>query len=190
MQRYFLPLMLVFVAILSLCSCNKAERAEELMADIRSALGAASKITTVANIRADYTDRAFDFQIKFSGTEKAGEIAIIEPASLAGIVVRVSDSGATLSYDGAEIDTGDLGGGLSPVGIIPMLINEWKNGFTEFVYKEKRGSRGTLTMSSTLPGGAVQKTWFEEKSGLPIRAEVSASGRTVLAVVYDNVIYE
>lgn len=192
MRKIKLPLMLLIIlgALISMCSCSSAEHTEELMTQIRASLISAGKITTVANIRADYTDRAFDFQIKFSGTEAAGDIALIEPSSLAGVTVHVYDNGATLKYDGAEIETGDLGEGLSPVGIIPMLINEWKNGITDFTYKEKRGSRGTLTLSSTLPNGATQKTWFEEKSGLPIRAEVNSSGRTVLAIVFNNVIYE
>ena len=182
--------MLVLAALLTLGACSNSAHAEELMTEIRASLIASPKITAVANIRADYTDRVFDFQIKFSGTEVAGEIVIIKPESVAGVVVRVSDSGATMVYDGAELDTGDLGDGLSPVGIIPILINEWKNGLMDFTVKEKRGSVGTVMMSSTLVGGATQKTWFEENSRLPIRAEVAVSGRTVLMIDFENIIYE
>ena len=180
----------MLVALFTLAACSNKEHAREMMTEIRASLTEAPKITAVANIRADYSDRVFDFQVKFQGTEAAGEIDIIKPESLAGVVVRVSKSGTALVYDGAEIDTGELAGELSPVGIIPMLINEWKNGFTDFTVSEKRGSDGTILMSSTLPGGATQKTWFEEKSGLPVRAEVMASGRTVLTIEFENIIYE
>ena len=189
-MRKFLLILLISTMLLQLAACSNKEHAEELMTEIRGALTAAPKITAVADIRADYTDRVFDFKVKFSGTEAAGEISIIEPESLAGVLVRVSGNGAPLLYDGAEIDTGELENDLSPVGIIPMLLNEWKNGFAEFTYKEKRGSGRMLAMSSTLSGGAVQKTWFEEKNGLPIRAEVSASGRTVITIEFENIIYE
>ena len=189
-MRKLLLITLIIAALITLGSCSNTQHAEELMTEIRASLNSATKIVAVANIRADYTDRVFDFQIKFSGTESTGEIAIIKPESLAGVLVRVSDSGAKLVYDGAELDTGELESELSPVGIIPMLINEWKNGFTDFTFKEKRGAGGTLAMSSTLTGGAVQKTWFEEKSGLPIRAEVTASGHTLLTIEFENIIYE
>ena len=189
MRKRLLILLILSITLL-LGACGNKQHAEELMAEIRASITGASKITAVADISADYGDRVYDFQVKFTGSEIAGEIAILRPESLAGVTVRVSDNGTKLIYDGAELETGDLGNGLSPVGIISMLINEWKNGFTDFTVKEKRGGAGMLQMSSTLPGGAVQKTWFEEKNLLPQRTEVIASGKTVLTVEFENVIYE
>ena len=184
-KRLFIALL--FAVILSQNACGNSESTDARMTKIQAAISAASKITAVADIRADYADRVYDFQVRFTGTEAAGEIAIQKPESLAGVTVRVSDNGAKLIYDGAELETGELGNDLSPVGIIPMLINEWKKGFTDFTVKEKHGM---LTMSTTLPGGAIQKTWFEDENNLPKRTEVVASGRTVLTVEFYDVIYE
>jgi hypothetical protein len=177
--------------LLLLTSCAAGEdRAAAEMLEIRSALLAATGVTATANIRADYGERVFDFQIRFRGDGSLGEITIIKPDNLAGVTARVSDDGARLMYDGAALDTGPLGDGLSPAGIIPVLLAEWKGGFVGFLDTEKAGSRETLAMSSALTDTSSQRTWFDMKTNLPTRSEVVSNGRTVLTLVFENVAYE
>ncbi|MDR0445936.1 MAG: hypothetical protein LBH17_02720 [Oscillospiraceae bacterium] len=180
---------LAFIIALSLTSCSASRRAEEKMLELRTALLASEKLTAIARIRADYGERAFEFKIKFTGDADGGELEILEPESVAGIRARVTGSGAELIFDGAALDTGPLGDGLSPVGIIPLLISEWKTGFVDTLTPERLDGRAVLAMTSSLTEKAAQTTWFDEATGLPVRAEAIADGRAALTIEFENVSY-
>ncbi|MDR2615408.1 MAG: hypothetical protein LBC28_02400 [Oscillospiraceae bacterium] len=177
------------IAAFAASCAGNSRRAEEKMLELRAELLASESLTATADIRADYGERVFDFKIKYTGGAELGEIAILEPESLAGVTARVEDGGASLRYDGAALDTGPLGDGLSPAGILPTLISEWKTGFVDMVREEKLGGRAALAMTSALTDRTSQTTWFDEITGLPIRAEAESDGRTALIVEFENVAY-
>jgi hypothetical protein len=187
--RAVLALVLMTAGALAPSCSGAGRRAEEKMLELRAAMLASDGFTATADIRADYGERVFDFKIKYAGGADGGEIAILEPESLAGVTARVADGGASLLYDGAALDTGPLGDGLSPAGIIPALISEWKTGFVDMLAEEKLGGRDTLAMTSALTESAAQTTWFDEATGMPVRAEAESGGRTVLTVEFENVSY-
>jgi hypothetical protein len=187
--RAVIALVLTAAAVAPQCSCASSVRAEEKMLELRAALLASDEVTAVANIRADHGERVFDFKIKYIGGEDGGEITILEPESLSGITARVGGGGAGIRYDGAELDTGPLGGGLSPAGIIPALISEWKTGFVDMLSEERLDGRDALAMTSALTESADQTTWFDKKTNLPLRAEALSGGRAALTVVFENVSY-
>jgi hypothetical protein len=180
------------LAVTLLCAC--AERPEspgDISLGIREEYLGAVRLVVSAEITADYGDRVYDFEIKYTGNAEAGEISVLSPEQVAGMTAEVSLDSLTLVYGGASLDTGALtSGGLSPAGALPMLISEWQGGHVEYAGREKLGGADTLAIE-TVSGEAVrQKTWFDEKTLLPLKSEISDGGRMVVACVFNNVIIE
>ena len=201
-NRLITAALALLLVTLSACGA-KADRAVAELARLRELHSTASRIVTVARVSADYGERVFEFRIRYSGTYDAGELEILAPESLAGVTARVSGNAATLSYDGAELDTGSLGDGLSPAGIVPRLIVEWQSGFPDSLMLARNNSnldvgkspgfrREELIMQSMLTSAsergtdARQTTRFDAETHIPIRSEVLQDGRVVLTVRYES----
>ena len=173
-------------ALFTGCSERTSEpavnRAAERFSKVREVLLAAPRVTVTAAVSADYGERVFEFRLQYSGTQEGGELELLSPQMLAGVTARVSNNAATIRYDGAELDTGSLGDGLSPAGIVPRLIVEWQSGFADSLVIES----GALIMQSALTADARQVTHFDNATGSPVRTEVICSGRVVLTVLYES----
>jgi hypothetical protein len=179
---------IILAALLALASCApKTDRAVTEFAQLREHLAAAANVTATAAVTADYGERVFDFRIKYQGADGAGEITILAPESLLGITARVADNAGTLKFDGAALDTGSLGDGISPAGIIPRLLAEWRSGFPDSLSLVTTGGRAELVMRSALTADARQTTRFDLSSRLPVRTEITSAGRVILTVVFENV---
>lgn len=196
MKRLFV--ILAAATLLGSCAAQ-GDRAAEEFARLRAEQAAATRLETVARVSADYGERVFEFRLRYSGTYDAGEIEILEPQSLAGVTAQVSGNAATLRYDGAELDTGSLGDGLSAAGIVPRLIVEWQSGFADSLTLVRNGAgvgrREELIMQSMLVGatehnggsaGVRQTTRFDAETRIPIRTEVVRDGHVVLTVRYES----
>jgi|GEM_PF-515307 len=193
------------LAVMMLCGCTaRGDRALEEFAQLRAEQAAATRLVTVARVSADYGERVFEFRLQYSGTCEAGELEILAPQSLEGVTARVSGNAATVRYDGAELNTGSLGDGLSAAGIVPRLIVEWQSGFADSLTLVRNGAgvgrREELIMQSVLvgaseqsggtEGGVRQTTRFDAETRIPIRTEVVRDGRVVLTVRYESFVLE
>jgi hypothetical protein len=148
---------------------------------------AAEKISLSASVTADYGDRIYECKFKYADAGGTGELTILEPSELAGLTATVSGGGVTLRYDGAALDTGELAGGaVTPAGVIPALLEQWRSGYITESNLEKLGTADTLALATELSETVAQRTWFDVKTGLPLRAELADGGRMVLAVTFEN----
>ncbi|SHH85805.1 hypothetical protein SAMN02745823_01223 [Sporobacter termitidis DSM 10068] len=183
-----IPLMLLF--LLSACSAAKSG-GQELALDIRANLLKATKIDMTADVTANYDDRTYQFTLTYSGNADRGTVVISAPKEVAGLKAEVSVSGGTISYDGANLDTGPLtGDGLSPAEAVPVLISQWETGYISGCNYEKLGDDQALAVSTDVTETVSQRTWFDVKTQLPIRAELSDGGRLVIACVFKNAAVE
>ncbi|MDR0862421.1 MAG: hypothetical protein LBN30_06585 [Oscillospiraceae bacterium] len=156
-------------------------RAEQLTLDLRAAIIAAETVTLRATVTADYGDRAYTFGLLFSGTENDGTLEVQSPESIAGVTCAVRDGGATLKFDGAELDTGRIADdAVSPVSALPTLLAQWRSGFIDSMTIEKIGDADALLIASRITDTVSQKTWFDAKTFAPIRSEISEGGRLVI----------
>jgi len=185
-------IIILALAILLLASCARnAQSAEELAQEIREELLSASRLIIGADITADYGDRVYNFTIRYAGNAEAGEISVLAPEQIAGIVAEVTLENLVLVFDGARLDTGALTrGGLSPVGALPVLISQWQSGSIESVGRETLNGVDTVTIVTVIDESASQKTWFDARTHLPIRAEISENGRMVVRCLFNNVVIE
>ena len=187
-QAKLLALMIILTL---LTACSPSKNHTDKMAEIRTDFIAAERLELTAEITADYGDRVYDFRVKYTGDSQKGRIEILAPESIAGITAETDISGITLVYDGARMETGRLSeGGLSPIEAIPTLISGWQRGIIKLLSGEKLDSYGTLSMTTGITETAQAKTWFDLGSLLPIMAEISESGKTVIRCEFENVIVE
>jgi hypothetical protein len=176
---------------LLLASCSAQSKGQELALDIRASLIKAEKLELTTSVKADYGDRVYNFSYKYAGNADKGEIEITAPASIAGLKAEVSVSGGTLQYDGTVLDTGAVTkDGLSPAEAIPVLISQWQSGYISGCNYEKLGDQSTLAVTTDITETVSQRTWFDVKTRLPVRAELSENGKMVVACEFENVVIE
>ena len=176
--------------MLAACS-GSGKSVEELVQEIREDLENAQRLILNAQITADYGDRVHNFTIRYSGNADTGEIAILAPEQIAGVTAEVTMNGMTLVFDGVRLETGSLtDSGLSPAMAIPLLISEWRGGRITFAGFERYGALDTVVLETAVDDSVVQKTWFDSRTLLPIRSEISDGGVLVLVCVFDNVVIE
>ncbi len=181
--------MITLILILLLSSCQGSKNNGQALAlDIRASLIAAGKLELTAAVRADYGNRVYDFTFNYTGNADKGELEITAPESIAGLKAVVSVSGGTLMYDGAVLDTGAVTkDGLSPAEAIPVLISQWQSGCISGCNYEKFGDIQALAVTTDITETVHQRTWFDVKTRLPIRAELSDNGKMVIACQFDHV---
>lgn len=192
MQVKKLARMIPLIAIVLLTSCQSSKSSgQELALDIRTTLLEASKLEMTVNVAADYGDRVYDFTFNYSGDANNGQIELTAPEAVAGLKAKVSVSGGTLEYDGAVLDTGAVtADGLSPADVLPVLISQWESGYISGCNYEKLGDINTLAVTTNITETVSQRTWFDVKTLLPLRSELSDNDRMVLSCEFGDVIIE
>ena len=183
----------MIAGLMLLSSCAGSENnAEKSALDMKTEFNEAARIEIVADVKADYGDRVYEFKLKYTGGGETGEIAIMEPETIAGLSAAVSlQGGVTLKYDGAELDTGAVtADGLSPAEALPTLIEQWRTGFITYCDFEKLGDADTFAAVSDISNATRQKTWFDAKTLLPVRSEISNNGTTVIFCQFENVVLD
>lgn len=184
--------MSLVLSLIFISSCGPAKKGgEQLALDIRTSFLKAEKIDLTADVTADYGDRIYRFTFTYTGGADKGEITVTAPKELAGLKAGVSVSGGTISYDGAELDTGPLAGdGLSPAEAVPVLISQWQTGYITGCNYEKLGDTESLAVETPVTETVSQRTWFDVKTRLPVRSELSAGGKMVISVDFGDVSLE
>jgi hypothetical protein len=176
----------------SLFACGGPKNGgRELALDIRAGLLKASGLDMTAEVTADYGDRVYQFIFTYAGNAGEGTLTLTAPENVAGLKMRVSVSTGAISYDGAELDTGKLtGDGLSPAEAVPVLINQWQSGYISGCNLEKLGAADTVAVTTDVTETVKARTWFDVKTHLPLRSELSENGRMVIACTFSGVAVE
>lgn len=183
-------LALTITIVLLLCSCGqKVQEKEELAMDIRANFLASETVNMTALVTADYGDRVYEFKMTYTGTGDAGDIKILSPEEIAGLMAHVSATDGTIEYDGAELYTGALTeDGLSPAGAIPVLIGQWRGGYIKTATREKLGETETLCIATDISDTVSQNTWFDTESLVPLRSELYNNGQMVVSCQFADVV--
>lgn len=170
MRRTAAFALMISLALLSACG-GGAERAAA--DNFRQRLSAAEQISFTADERAEYPGKTEEYTLRYSESGGEASVEVVKPDIIAGISARVKDGGGTLSYDGAELNTGPLPGGLTPISALPALTEAMKSGHIDSVWRE-----GEYTVAQITPDdGETVTVWFDGGMA-PCRAEI-CSGETV-----------
>ena len=157
--------------------------------EIKTELGGYSSLTLTASITASYENCVYNFKIKCVSGDAGLELEILEPESLAGIRAKLEEEGFTLSYDGVEMSTGKLTEeGLSPAGALPVLIEQWTEGYASGAVYETYGGVETLALDTNISDTVKQRTWFDRETHLPVHSEISENGTVVVTCDFENIV--
>lgn len=185
-QVKLLALMITLVFILTGCS-GIAGKAENITEEFKNA----EEILLTAAVCADYGEKQFNFKITCTKNAEETAIEIKEPKDIAGIRAVCKDGGYELQYDGVVMTTGTITrNGLSPAEALPFLIDQWQTGYITGAAREYFDDRETLALDTHITDSISQRTWFDEKTLLPVRSEIWENGIAVIICEFENVIIE
>ena len=63
--------------------------------------------------------------------------------------------------------------GLSPAGALPVLIEQWTEGYASGAVYESYGDEETLALDTNISDTVKQRTWFDRETHLPVHSEIS-----------------
>ena len=183
-------LLCVPMITLLLAGCGgktQGSEAEQLALLVRGEYLEMTACSLDASITADYGQRVYEFTLDLQYT-KGGEtvLTVTAPEDIAGVTARLKDGAATLEYDGASLETGELDGqGLSPVSALPALLNAVQTGFIAEVGREDLDETATLRICcrdpEQAPGAGVETAvWFDLDTHGLVQGEISVDGARVI----------
>ena len=183
-RKRILPLVLLCFL---LCSCGGRSHAEKAaFLRLRSAWLEKEQVSLRGEMRADYGDRVYDYLLRYDGGAAGGTLTVEEPLELAGVEALIGESGVTLRYDGALLDTGAILGKLSPLEAFPLLLRCWQSGCLTDCWRESWNGENCLTAEFDLSEAGEEetrlcRTRFRASDGEALTAELIADGAVVLS---------
>lgn len=186
-MRRLVTLALSIMLCFTLCACTgSSDDISENVLDIRAKCIGAESFDMIFKLTAESGDRLYSFKLHYTGTDENGTVEVIEPDNISGLTIKIKDGRAELSYDSIVFDIGKLFGDVaSPLEVIPLLIDAWKNERVSSSYAEK-DERELLTVMETSVGAeSLQKTWFDSEL-LPVRAEINVDGERVIYCEFEE----
>jgi len=172
-----------------LTACGQGEsQGEELALQIRTELIAMASCSGEMEVVADYGDRVYDFVLDFS-YEKDGNtvLTVVNPDMLQGITMTIEQGETMLTYDGASLETGQLSAdGLSPISAFPTILSQMMEGYiAETAIETLSNETETVHVcirdpEQTQGTGSETNIWFDTSTHLPVQAELSTDGYTVI----------
>ena len=113
--------------------------------------------------------------------EGCGTVTVLAPESIAGITARLTEDGATLTYDDLALGLGLLSGTeQTPAAAPGLLARAWSKFWIASAGAEGEGLRAVFE-----EGGLRADTWFDG-AGLPLRAVLSLDGKAYFTAEIRN----
>lgn len=180
-----------------LAGCGAGEKqdysADELALTIRGEYLAMTACSAVMEVTADYGQRVYEYTLAVQW-QKGGEtvLTVLAPESIAGITARLRSGTGRLEYDGASLETGELGTeGLSPMEVVPAAMEQIISGFMAQCAMETVDDRPMLWFCCRDPeaspgSGTEYAFWFDARSHTLTRAEVCSDGYTVMGCTFTD----
>lgn len=182
----------ILMIILLLCACSGTDGEEsgpasEALKEYYQTLESAQYTVTQ---QTDFGDRVMDFRFTYSFSREGDDtLEVLAPEAISGIRASLAGEGARIEFEGLVLDLGKLPGtGLSPLEVLPFLIDQWRNGYVSSEGREELGGRACLRVAykTTQSGVAVEHhAWFDEETHTPVRAELFFDGAQVVACTFE-----
>lgn len=186
MKRALLLALMIILALSAGCA-GGGDKDREKILEIRALYIGAEVFEAKVDMTADYGDRVYKYKLTYSGNGAKGELSVLEPMNIKGLIALIDGTDVVLKYDGAILDTGAFStSGISPIEAFPLMINAWQKGFISSHYRERLGEHDCMVaeIDMTEIGGTdtiLHKVWFAADTGLPVKAEITSGGFTVIS---------
>lgn len=151
--------------------------------DFRQKLLSSGGCTFTADVTADYGDYSYAFTLLCGYRDGVGEMTVLQPEEISGIRARCSGDAATVSFDGAVVEYGDLADGrIAPLSVPWLFGSAWERDEILFASPDDDTVRATIQKGYD-DEKILADTWFSD--GRPTAGEIScADGRRVLTVQF------
>lgn len=171
----------IFLVLLSLSGCAKEDKYEQKALNFRTEMMEQQSCDFTADINASFSNKEYEFTVQVQYAPEETIVTVISPEAIAGISASVSNSGAELCYDGAELMLGQLADGqVSPMSVPWLLAQCWLG-----EYISAYGADGELSRITYLKGYADEEltvdTWFDDND-VPVYAEVTYGSDRYISV--------
>ncbi len=176
MRRWLLPALMIPL-LLAGCGRSAAERKVD---EMRAALRASVEIAVTADVTANLGDERFSCTLECRTDAEKTTVEIIAPESVAGIRAVVSGDGTKIEYAGLSLGVGGWRPGSAPVTALPLLLTALKSGSTLRTWTEWEGERTVFVRELYVTDDTTLCVWIDAATTLPIHAEYSQGGETLL----------
>jgi len=170
---------LMLTLLLTACG-GEGER--DPAAALQEQYAAVAEAEMEAEITCHYGGEVRSYTMECGYTPEKSRVTVLAPQELAGISAEVEKGELLLSYEDISLDAGTYSGAaLSPVTVLPELMEAAAAGYVTEMSREPRQERDCLRMSCGLDRSAstVYTTWFDEETLLPMYSEVVMEGTLV-----------
>ena len=181
--------LIIFVLIIiSLPACSNLRGAEEVAQDIRVSVIGAETIDMNMKLRADYGEKASDFELHFTGNENESIIDVISPPSIAGFQIVITGGEVNTEFDGVSLYMGKLSEiDETPACAVASIITAWKSGYITNSKFELYDNKETVALTICITDASETRTWFDKETLLPIHAELISEGKAILFCDFSDV---
>lgn len=140
-----------------------------------------------ADITCHYGGEIREYTLRCEYAPEGSRVTVTAPQELAGITAEVENGRLLLDYGGVSLDAGSYSGeGLSPVTVLPDLMQAAAEGYIAEMSREERDGRQCLRLGCDMSSdmSRVYTTWFDADTLLPLYSEVCWNGTVVYEVAW------
>lgn len=148
--------------------------------DFRSMLLSRAQYTFSMDVTCDYGQTVFEYSADCVTEDGGVRITLTAPQTLAGIEAFCSAEQGSLLFDGVRVSLGELAEG----NLVPLQAPYFFRRALESEYISCTGCDGDALRVTYLLGYDDEQlqldVWLDENVNLPLRAEITYEGRSVL----------
>lgn len=179
------PLMMSLCLLTACGGGGEKQTGEDLALQIQGEFAAMTACTGRFSLEADYGNRVFDCVLDVTYDQVTGGVlTIVEPELVRGVSARITQDGASLSYEGFSLDTGAVtDDGLSPMEAVPRLYQAVTRDFVAGATLAEETLSVTYRDGEQAPGTGLEAVvTFDAKSHAPLTGELFWDGVRVITV--------
>ena len=181
---------LCIVLLLCFTACSSFKDAEETAQDIRIGIIAAETIEMKLDLRADYGERVYDYELLFCGDEKNAELTVLAPESIKDFKIKIEDGQTSTEFEGIMLYMGSIAElSETPACAAAMLIDSWKSGYITDCKFENYNGADTTAVTICIDDHRETRTWFDKATSLPLYSELLCDGKAVVFCSFSEVTY-
>ncbi|MEG2570873.1 MAG: hypothetical protein RSA70_05500, partial [Clostridia bacterium] len=154
--------------------------------NITNRFKSAKNIEITAAIEAEFPDRTSKYRVQLSYRDSGSTLKVLEPASIAGITAKIVPGETTPSFDGDVLITGFENAEITPLNVLPTLIDAWRSG-TQNSYEGGTRAGIAAIMVEHVRGDVKTRTWFSKSDAHPLFAEIIERNACVMRVNFEKV---
>ena len=179
-------LLWVCFALLLLAGCAGDSSGMERALEIRSSLLKAEQVAFHVQITADYTERAYQFEMDCASDEEGNlRFTVTSPEGIAGVCGVISAGSGQLTFEGMRLDFGLMAENrISPISGPWLCLNSLRGGY--IVSCGDMGDSFHMVIDESYEEDTLTTEVWTDSDGAVSTAEISWKGMRVLTLAFSD----